>query len=232
MSFRNNFPPIKKHKRMHIIPEDRSIKKHKGLHVVPEEEVELIKVEPGLDVKRPLPLPAPGPSHPAHVSNLTLQCLPLSQMVVILDCHTELRIPTTKEALRLMDSERPMFISRYFNSYDDLMDFGLDNTWKLYDMPIPLLGLFDLLGCNAAHHLHDYCRDKLLEPLGLIPKPRKIEDQLDDSSELVLHWLDDAHTSKINAEGKGKDVVENMDMEEEEEEGSDDVASISTIIKL
>ena len=171
-----NYPPIKKRKRMHIIPEDRSIKKHKGLHIVPEEEVELIKVEPGLDVKRPLPLPAPGPSHPAHVSNLTLQCLLLSQMVVILDCHTKLRIPTTKEALRLMDSERPMFSSRYFNSYDDLMDFGLDNTWKLYDMPIPLLGSFNLLGCNAAHHLHEYCQDKLLELLGLIPKPRKIED--------------------------------------------------------
>ena len=57
---------------------------------------------------------------------------------------------------------------------------------------------------------------------------------MDDSGELVLHWLDDAHASKINAEGKGKDVVENTDMEEEEEEeeGSDDVASISTIIKL
>ena len=129
-------------------------------------------------------------------------------------------------------TEHPMLGSRYFGSYDDLMDFGLDNTWKLYNMPIPLLESFDLLGHNAACCLHEYCQDKLLELLGLIPKPRKIKDQLDDSSELVLHWLDDAHASKINAEGKGKDVVENMDMEEEEEEGSDDVASISTIIEL
>ena len=71
-----------------------------------------------------------------------------------------------------------------------------------------------------------------MEPLGLIPKPKKIEGQLDDSGKLVLHWQDDAHTSEINTEGKGKDVVENTDMEEEEEEGSDDVASISTIIEL
>jgi hypothetical protein len=215
---------------MHVIPEGRSMKKCKVLHVVPEEE-ESIKVEPGLDVKRSLPLPAPGPSRPAHVSDLTSQCLPLSRMVVILDCHTESRIPTTEEALRLMDSERPMFGSSYFDSYDDLMDFGLDNAWKLYDMPVPLLGSFDLLGRNAARRLHEYCRDKLLEPLGLIPKP-KIEDQSDDSGELVLHWQDDAHASEINTEGKGKDVVEKADMEEEEEEGSDDVASISTIIEL
>ena len=176
-------------------------------------------------------MPAPGPSCPANVSNLTSQCLPLLQMVVILDCHTELRIPTTEEALRLMDSERPMFSSRYFDSYDDLMVFGLDNTWKLYNMPVPLLGSFDLLGCNAACRLHEYCQDKLLELLGLIPKPKKIEDQSDDSGKLVLHWQD-AHASEINAESKGKDVVENADMEEEEEEGSDDVASISTIIEL
>ena len=153
-------------------------------------------------------------------------------MVVILDCHTESRIPTTEEALRLMDSEHPMFGSRYFDSYDDLMDFGLDNAWKLYDMPVPLLGSFDLLACNAAHRLHEYCQDKLLELLGLIPKPIKIEDQSDNSGKLVLHWLDDAHASEINTEDKGKDVVENVDMEEEEEEGSDDMASISTIIEL
>ena len=114
-------------------------------------------------------------------------------MVVILNCHTKSRIPTTEEALRLMDSECPMFGSRYFDSYDNLIDFGVDNAWILYDMLVPLLGSFDLLGCNAAHHLHEYCWDKLLEPLGLIPKPREIEYVSDDSGELVLHWLDDAH---------------------------------------
>ena len=119
-------------------------------------------------------------------------------MVVILDCHTELRIPKTEEALRLMDSERPMFGSSYFDSYDDLMDFGLDNAWKVYDMPVPLLGSFELLGRNAAHRLHKYCRDKLLELLGLIPKPGKIKDKSDDSGELALHWLDDAHAFEIN----------------------------------
>ena len=148
---------------MHIIPEDRSVRKCKGLHVVPEEEVDRsIKVELGLDVKRSLLLPAPGPLRPAEVSDLTSQCQLLSWMVVILDCHTKPRIPTTEEALRLMDSERPMFSSSYFDSYDDLMDFGLDNAWKVYDMPVLLLGSFELLGCNAAHRLHEYCRDKLL----------------------------------------------------------------------
>ena len=215
---------------MHVVPEDRSTKKRKGLHVVPDEVNRSIKIEPGLDVKRPLP--AAGPSRPAPVSDLTSQCQPLLRMVVILDCHTESRIPTTEEALRLMDSERPMFGSRYFDSYDDLMDFGVDNAWKLYDMPVPLLGSFDLLGRNAAHRLHEYCQDKLLEPLGLIPKPREIEYVSDDSGELVLHWLDNAHASKVNAEEKGKEVVENAVIVEEEEEGSDDVASISTIIEL
>ena len=217
---------------MHITEEDRSIKKRKALHVVPEEVERSIKVEPGLDVKRLLLLPAPGPSRPAQVSDLTSQCRPLSRMVVILDCHTESRIPTTEETLRLMDSERPMFGSSYFDSYEDLMDFGLDNAWKVYDMPVPLLGSFESLGCNAARRLHEYCRDKLLEPLGLIPKPGKIEDVSDDSGELDLHWLDDAHAFEINAEERGKDIVENVDIEEEEEEGSDDVASISTIIEL
>ena len=118
---------------MHVIPEDRSVRKCKGLHIVPEEEVDRsIKVEPSLDVKRPLPLPAPGPSHPAEVSNLTLQCQLLSRMVAILNCHTESRIPMTEEALRLMDSEQPMFGLSYFDSYDDLMDFVLRNdTWTL-----------------------------------------------------------------------------------------------------
>ena len=112
------------------------------------------------------------------------------------------------------------------------MDFGVDNAWKLYDMPVPLLGSFDLLGHNAAHRLHEYCWDKLLEPLGLIPKPREIEYVSDDRGELVLHWLDDAHASEVNVEEKGKEVVENAVIVEEEEEGSDDMASISTIIEL
>ena len=142
---------------MHITQEDRLIMKCNGLHVVPEEIERSIKVEPGLDVKRPLPLPALGPSHPAQVSDLTLQCQPLSQMVVILNCHTKLRIPTTEEAFRLMDSERPMFGSSYFDSYEDLMVFGLDKTWKVYDMPVPLLGSFESLGHNGARHLQEYC---------------------------------------------------------------------------
>ena len=71
-----------------------------------------------------------------------------------------------------------------------------------------------------------------MESLGLIPKPGKIKDELDDSGKLDLHWLDDAHAFEINAEEKGKDIVKNVDIKEEEEEGSDDVASISTIIEL
>ena len=99
-------------------------------------------------------------------------------------------------------------------------------------MPVPLLGSFESLGHNAARCLHEYCRDKLLELLGLIPKPGKIKDKSDDSGKLDLHWLDDTHAFEINAEEKGKDIVENVDIEEEEEEGSDNVASISTIIEL
>ena len=142
---------------MHITQEDRSIKKCKGLHVLPEEVERSIKVEPSLEVKRPLPLPVPGPLHPAQVSDLTSQCWPLLQMVVILDCHTESRIPTTEETLRLMDSERPMFGLCYFDSYEYLMDFGLDNAWKVYDKPVLLMGSFESLGCIAAHCLHEYC---------------------------------------------------------------------------
>ena len=109
-----DYPPIKKRKKLHVVPEDRLTKRRKGLHVVPDEVDRSIKIEPGLDVKRPLP--AAGPLRPAQVNDITLQCQLLSQMVVILDCHTESRIPTTEEALRLMDSERPMFGSRYFVS--------------------------------------------------------------------------------------------------------------------
>ena len=65
-----------------------------------------------------------------------------------------------------MDRKEPMAGLRFEDSMSDLEDFGMTNTLEVSKMPVEVLTSMGTLGRDGAWHVHEYCQDKILGPLG------------------------------------------------------------------
>jgi hypothetical protein len=124
---------------------------------------------------------APGPLHPAHISNQPSHTIPLTatvpsksgcplarnvtQVLILHDCATKRRFPTVEELLQLMDTYRPAVGMKYLDKLDAFQDMDLNNIVDVYSLPVKLLATIGDTGRTAAQCLHVYCKDKLLDPL-------------------------------------------------------------------
>ena len=129
------------------------------------------------DTQSPL-VPTPGEILPAGGSKAPVYASPMpptqpgmahaSRMRIILDCRDASTVPSVLDLLTLMDQDRPMQDQKYVDALSEFYDFGVEDILDVFDMPCGLLASLGDLGNDRAHQLHDYVRDKLLLPLGLL----------------------------------------------------------------
>jgi hypothetical protein len=131
------------------------------------------------DMTPNLSLSAPGPLHPARISNQPSHAIPLTvpvhsgrplarnvtRVLILHDCATKRRFPTVEELLQLMDTYRPAVGMKYLDKLDAFQDMDLNNIVDVYSLPVELLATIGDTGRTAAQRLHVYCKDKLLDPL-------------------------------------------------------------------
>jgi len=135
-----------------------------------------------------------------------------SLLLVLLDCITSWAVPSLRDMLPLMDAHHPVVGWRYTNLYKELAEMGIKDAVDLYSYQVKHLATFGWLRQDSAHHLHDFCRDKFLIPLGFVeesdsdkdtvtynsPLTQQMEvsdleeDQIikDEADEMILEWLD------------------------------------------
>ena len=65
-----------------------------------------------------------------------------------------------------MDREEPMAKLKFEDSRSDMEDFGMENAEQVSKMPVALLASMGPLGRAGAQRVHEYCREKILKPLG------------------------------------------------------------------
>ena len=121
--------------------------------------------------------PTPGETLPARGSNTpcarpTPPTRPemnrASRMRIILDCRDASTVPSVLDLLTLMDQDHPTPDQSYVNALSEFYDFGVEDILDVFDLPCGLLASLGDLGSDRAYQLHEYVRDKLLLPLGLL----------------------------------------------------------------
>ena len=147
----------------------------------------------GQSSMQPLLAPTPGKTLPVgDISTLvhaTLQNAPdlksmpptqpktsrASQLRIILDCRDALTVPLVLDLLMLMDQDNPTPDRNYIDALSKLYDFGVEDVLDVFSLPCGLLASLRDLGRERVHQLHEYARDKLLLPLGLLETKLKVE---------------------------------------------------------
>ena len=117
------------------------------------------------------PLPTGGSNAPVHASPMPLtqpEKIHASRMRIILDCRDASTVPSVLDLLTLMDQDCPMPDEKYVDALSEFYDFGVEDVLDVFDTPHALLASFGDLGNDRARQLHEYVRDKLLLPLGLL----------------------------------------------------------------
>ena len=138
------------------------------------------------------------PPYPASPQPLTHPTPKLKSIYVILDCIHMTRVPTTMELLSLMDADHPDADLLYMSVHSELADHGIKDVIDINSLPVELLATFGSLGLDRADRLHQYARDKLLSPLGLLKTRRGGrggEGDKDDGSIEVLAVNGPANTA-------------------------------------
>lgn len=134
-------------------------------------------------IQSPLP-PTPGEMFPAGGSDTPVHAIcqktppgtiHASRMRIILDCRDASTVPSVLDLLTLMDQDRPTSDQKYVDALSEFYDFGVEDILDVFDMPRGLLASLGDLGNDRAHQLHEYVRDKLLLPLGLLETRLKTE---------------------------------------------------------
>ena len=98
-----------------------------------------------------------------------------SRLRIILDCRDALTVPSVLDLLTLMDQDNPTPDRNYIDALSELYDFGVEDVLDVFSLPCGLLASLGDLGRERAHQLHEYARDKLLLPLGLLETELKVE---------------------------------------------------------
>lgn len=80
-----------------------------------------------------------------------------------------------------MDAERPAPDLRYVDIHSELYDHGLEDVVDIYSLPRELLATLGHLGMGGANELHQYAREKILLPLGLLRTSLKTRSDVDSS---------------------------------------------------
>ena len=128
-----------------------------------------------------------------------------------------------------MDIENPADDLIYADMRSELDDFGMTDAVDVYSMPVELLASFSDLGSNGARHLHEYCRDKLLAPLGFMETRCESEEasveEVPQPEEAVTEWLEG-----VQRDGEIVEEVEaaNADAILEEDEDNDTCSVVET----
>ena len=102
---------------------------------------------------------APGPSR----SSPSPQS---ARLLTLLDCVHAGRTPSVCKLLTLMDREEPMANLKFKDSRLDMEDFGMENAKQVSKMPVVLLTSMGPLRRAGTQHVHEYCQEKILKPLG------------------------------------------------------------------
>jgi hypothetical protein len=163
-------------------------------------------------------------------------------VIILHECAVKKRFPTVEELLQLMDANRPAVGMRYLDKLDAFQDMDLNNIVDVYSLPVELLATIGDTGRTAAHHIHVYCKDKLLDPLRYlmsdstdsaagsdseIPDFRGGGLSREGTRQRVLRWAEDIRRASEEekeakvAEGK----TEFIEVTDDEEDGSVEVAT-------
>lgn len=142
---------------------------------------------------RPLSAPTPGETVPAGDINAPVHAIPqdtpspnampptqletnhTSRLRIILDCRDASTVPSVLDLLTLMDQDQPTPDKNYVDALSEFYDFGVEDILDVFNLPCSLLASLGDLGRDRACQLHEYVRDKLLSPLGLLETGLKVE---------------------------------------------------------
>jgi hypothetical protein len=81
-----------------------------------------------------------------------------------------------EELLQLMDTYNPAVGLDYLSLFDDFKELDLDDVVDVSALPVEFLVAIGNIGLDAAHRLHTYFRDKLLDPLHFLQSNRTDTD--------------------------------------------------------
>ena len=132
-------------------------------------------------------------------------------MRIILDCRDASTVPSVLDLLTLMDQDHPVPEWKYVDALSDFYDSGIEDVLDVFDTPCGILASLGGLGVETACQLHDYVRDKLLLPLGLLETGLKL-----GGKDVVLKERD---SSVVEVGGCQRSVIEVGDSSVVEIEG-------------
>ncbi|KAI9431270.1 hypothetical protein H4582DRAFT_2085253 [Lactarius indigo] len=175
---------------------------------------------------RTIPSSAPEPSVPGPTQ---AQDPRPSRLLVLLDCMAELRVPTVKELLMLMDAHAPAVGRKYMDLCEELTDLKQYDVVDVYSLPIELLASFGWLRQDSARCIHEYCRDKLLVPLGFMEATSSDENDSLSTPQVIAPDLGECQSAKEETVDSDKvsiyeetEDVMSMGKEEDDEEDEEE----------
>ena len=77
-----------------------------------------------------------------------------------------------------MDAECPAPDLRYADIQSELYDHGIEDVVDVYSLPRELLAPLGCLGMGGASELHQYAREKMLLPLGLLKTRSDVDSSI------------------------------------------------------
>lgn len=86
---------------------------------------------------------------------------------MLLDCNQEARVPSILELLLLVDFDNLDLRQKQIDVFSGFVNYGLEDVIDAYSQPMEVLAELGGLGEEEASQLHAYCRDAILDPLGL-----------------------------------------------------------------
>ena len=86
----------------------------------------------------------------------------------LLECLRVARVATSHEILGLMDAYEPAEDLNYVDVLSEFEDHDVGDAVQIYSTPVPLLAPLGRLGRDRAIALHQFTRDNILAPLGLL----------------------------------------------------------------
>ncbi|KAI9436696.1 hypothetical protein H4582DRAFT_2058613 [Lactarius indigo] len=129
-----------------------------------------------LPVSGPIAVPTPGPIAP-----VPMQVVHPSLLLVLLDALGTLTVPSVVDVLLLMDTYYPIG-PRHAGLREELEEMGIQDVVDLYSLPVELLATFGWLRQSSARRLQDFCRDRILYPLGFVEETVSNNHSISDDS--------------------------------------------------
>ncbi|KAI9439084.1 hypothetical protein H4582DRAFT_2075742 [Lactarius indigo] len=190
-----------------------------------------------LPVSGPIAVPTPGP-----IALVPMQVVHPSLLLVLLDALGTLTVPLVVDVLLLMDTYYPIG-PRHASLREELEEMGIQDVVDLYSLPVELLATFGWLRQSSARRLQDFCRDRILYPLGFVEETvsnnHSISDDspsiqqmgvstsedgqpIDSTVDVVQAWVDEVGTPEEikEEEIEGEEMsVRSGEMDEGEEKG-------------